>query len=65
MKEMGHNQRFTNVYIKNFGEEFTDELLMEAFQPFGKIVSAKVCHHPSWIQNTITLKGDNKDVCLR
>ena len=42
MKEMGHNQRFTNVYIKNFGEEFNDDQLIEAFQVYGKIVSAKV-----------------------
>jgi len=39
---MGQNQRFTNVYVKNFGEDFTDELLMETFAAFGKIVSAKV-----------------------
>ncbi len=42
MKEFGHNQRFTNVYVKNFGEEFTDDLLIEAFQKYGKIISAKV-----------------------
>ena len=42
MKEMGHNQHFTNVYIKNFGEDFTDEQLIEAFQVYGKIISAKV-----------------------
>lgn len=42
MKELGHNQRFTNVYVKNFGEEFTDEMLSETFEKYGKIVSAKV-----------------------
>ena len=42
IREMGQNQRFTNVYVKNFGEDFTDELLMETFAAFGKIVSAKV-----------------------
>ena len=42
MRDLGHHQRFTNVYVKNFGEECTDEQLHELFQKFGKIVSAKV-----------------------
>lgn len=42
MKEFGQHQRFTNVYVKNFGEEFTDDMLIEAFSKYGKIVSAKV-----------------------
>ena len=42
MKELGHNTRYTNVYVKNFGDEFTDELLHEHFTNFGKIVSAVV-----------------------
>lgn len=29
--------KFTNVYIKNFGEDFTDEKLKEVFSAFGKI----------------------------
>lgn len=47
LREMGHNQRFTNVYIKNFGDDFTDAKLVEAFEKFGKIVSAVVMmdHH--------------------
>lgn len=28
--------KFTNVYIKNFGEDFTDEKLKEVFSAFGK-----------------------------
>ena len=28
--------KFTNVYIKNFGEEYTDEKLKELFTKFGK-----------------------------
>ena len=48
---MGQNQRFTNVYVKNFGKDFTDELLMETFAVFGKIVSAKV------MRDRITGKG--------
>ena len=27
--------KFTNVYIKNFGEEYTDEKLKELFSKFG------------------------------
>lgn len=28
--------KFTNVYIKNFGDDFTDENLKEVFSAFGK-----------------------------
>ena len=42
MKELGHHTRFTNVFIKNFGEDFTDDQLVETFSVFGKIVSAVV-----------------------
>lgn len=34
--------KFTNVYIKNFGEDLNDNKLMDMFKPYGKIVSAKV-----------------------
>jgi polyadenylate-binding protein len=30
---------FTNIYIKNFPEEWTEEKLLEEFKPFGKILS--------------------------
>lgn len=33
--------KFTNVYIKNFGEDYTDEKLKELFTAFGK--KALVC----------------------
>ncbi|XP_058032488.1 polyadenylate-binding protein 1-like isoform X2 [Ahaetulla prasina] len=33
---------FTNVYIKNFGEDMTDERLQEIFSKFGKTLSVKV-----------------------
>ncbi|XP_073464140.1 embryonic polyadenylate-binding protein-like [Aquarana catesbeiana] len=33
---------FTNVYIKNFGEDMTDERLKEIFSVFGNTVSVKV-----------------------
>ena len=35
-------KKFTNVYIKNFGDQMTDEKLSGMFEPFGKIISAKV-----------------------
>lgn len=35
-------KKFTNVYIKNFGDTMTDEKLSAMFEPFGKIISAKV-----------------------
>lgn len=39
---MGQNTRFTNLYVKNFGEEMSDDDLSELFSKFGKIVSAVV-----------------------
>ncbi|XP_054417816.1 polyadenylate-binding protein 4-like [Pteronotus mesoamericanus] len=35
-------QEFTNVYIKNFGDDMDDERLKEVFSQYGKIVSVKV-----------------------
>uniref|UniRef100_A0A3Q2E7D8 Polyadenylate-binding protein n=1 Tax=Cyprinodon variegatus TaxID=28743 RepID=A0A3Q2E7D8_CYPVA len=34
--------KFTNVYIKNFGEDFTDEKLKEVFSTFGRTLSVRV-----------------------
>ncbi|KAK7489429.1 hypothetical protein BaRGS_00019373 [Batillaria attramentaria] len=40
---MGDKMRkFNNVYIKNFSEDLDDEKLRNLFEPFGKIISAKV-----------------------
>ncbi|XP_021771513.1 polyadenylate-binding protein 5-like [Chenopodium quinoa] len=36
------SQKFTNVYVKNLSENYTDEDLMKAFSPFGSITSAVV-----------------------
>lgn len=33
---------FTNVYVKNFGEDITDDKLKEMFEKYGKITSHKV-----------------------
>ncbi|KAL1115692.1 hypothetical protein AAG570_005982 [Ranatra chinensis] len=42
-KELGEKAKlFTNVYVKNFGEEFTDDMLKEMFEKFGPITSHKV-----------------------
>ncbi len=35
-------KKFTNVYIKNFGDGLTEEKLRDLFEQYGKIVSAKV-----------------------
>ncbi|XP_034552496.1 LOW QUALITY PROTEIN: embryonic polyadenylate-binding protein-like [Notolabrus celidotus] len=34
--------KFTNVYIKNFGEDYSDEKLKEVFSAFGKTLSVRV-----------------------
>ena len=47
LRDFGHEQRFTNVYIKNFGEDYTDDQLVELFSKFGKIMSAKVMIDPN------------------
>ena len=42
-KELGEKAKlFTNVYIKNFGEDFNDEHLREMFEKYGRITSHKV-----------------------
>ncbi len=41
--ELGEKaKRFTNVYIKNFNENMTEDDLREMFEKFGKITSLKV-----------------------
>ncbi|XP_064110591.1 polyadenylate-binding protein 4-like [Macrobrachium nipponense] len=42
-KELGEKaKRFTNVYVKNFGEDLDDDKLYEVFSAFGKISSHRV-----------------------
>lgn len=36
------NKLYTNVYVKNFGDELNDETLRDMFEKFGKITSYKV-----------------------
>lgn len=38
----GRERKFTNMYIKNFGDALNDQSLSEMFAAYGKIVSAKV-----------------------
>lgn len=42
-KELGEKaKRFTNVYVKNFGEDFSDEDLLKMFDKYGHITSHRV-----------------------
>ena len=42
-KELGEKAKlFTNVYIKNFGEDFTDDQLRTMFEKYGRITSYKI-----------------------
>lgn len=42
-KELGEKAKlFTNVYVKNFGEDMTDDKLKEMFEVYGTITSHKV-----------------------
>lgn len=36
------NKRFTNVYVKNFGDNFEDQKLRDMFEKYGEITSAVV-----------------------
>ena len=35
-------KRFNNVYIKNFGDEMSEDEMKDMFEPFGKLISVKV-----------------------
>ena len=42
---MGDRARnFTNIYIKNFGNDIEEENLLNLFESHGKIVSSRVCY---------------------
>ena len=44
MREFGERaKQFTNLYIKNLPESWTDEKMEEEFKVFGEILSHKVC----------------------
>lgn len=43
LREMGETARkFTNVYVKNFGDEIDDTRLREMFEKYGSVLSSKV-----------------------
>ena len=42
VKQLGTSQRFTNIYVKEFGYDFTETQLKELFLPYGNIVSQRV-----------------------
>lgn len=43
LEKLGNQpKKFTNVYVKNFGEEMTEENFKELVDSFGKILSLKV-----------------------
>lgn len=46
--------KFTNVYIKNFGDDYSDEKLQEVFSAFGKNI-LKVGHMTSFDILSISL----------
>jgi len=42
-KELGEKaKRFTNVYVKNFGDDLDDDKMLELFSQYGKIASHRV-----------------------
>ncbi|XP_070505907.1 polyadenylate-binding protein [Chironomus tepperi] len=42
-KELGEKAKlYTNVYVKNFGDELNDETLLAMFEPYGKVTSHRV-----------------------
>merc|ERR1719339_539902 len=42
-KELGEKaKRFTNVYVKNFGDDLDDDKMLELFSQYGKITSHRV-----------------------
>ena len=52
-KELGEKaKKFTNVYIKNFGDDLSDDKLKEMFTKFGKITSYKVVSRTKHFNDT-------------
>ena len=43
LEQLGNQQKkFTNVYVKNFGEDMTEADFRELVHPFGKVLSLKL-----------------------
>ncbi len=47
IKDQGKDHVYTNVFIKNFGEDFTDAQLFELFSKYGTVVSHVVVRNPN------------------
>ena len=47
-------KKFTNVYVKNFGENLPEEKLEEVFSKFGKITSYKLVSSDKSLENLQT-----------
>jgi polyadenylate-binding protein len=47
LKEMGETRKFTNVFVKNFGDDMTEEKLQKLFEQFGEISSVAITHDVS------------------
>ena len=52
-------KKFTNVYIKNFGDDLYDEKLKEGFSKFGKITSCRVVNEKDFSQH-----GDGGEIMM-
>ena len=48
-KSMVQNPRFTNLYIKNFGDDLGDDELGELFSAHGKVLSVVVMKDKPWL----------------
>ncbi|CAF0765050.1 unnamed protein product [Didymodactylos carnosus] len=42
--DIGGPRKFTNIFVKNFGDQLDDQKLHDLFAPYGKITSCKVEH---------------------
>ena len=57
-------KRFNNVYVKNFSEEIDDEKLRDMFEPYGKIISAKVQTY-FWLNTQLNTLCQFSEVCKK
>ena len=53
--EAGVPRKFTNIFVKNFGDELDEEKLRELFSKHGKITSCKVSSNSSFMDGRIRL----------
>lgn len=47
-KEAPVESKFTNVYVKNLGEDLTEDLLREKFSEFGKVGAVVIMKDRDW-----------------